>query len=56
MPTVIEGKRYVSLNDHISEYLKADLEFIKWIQKGVRACHEGKVKRWVDVKAELGLH
>jgi hypothetical protein len=55
MPAVIERKGQVSLNDHIAEYVKADKEFISGIRKGVRACKEGKVRRWVEVKRELGL-
>lgn len=55
MPTVAERKGHVSLNDHIAEYIKADREFMEGIRKGVQACREGKVRRWADIKKELGL-
>ena len=56
MPTVIDRKGHVSLNDHIAEYVKADKEFMDGIRKGVRACCEGRVRPWAEVKKELGLH
>jgi len=56
MPAVIERKNHISLNDHIVEYMKADKEFMDGIRKGVRACCEGKVRPWSEVKRELGLH
>ena len=56
MRAVIERKGHISLNDHIAEYMRADKEFMDGIRKGVRACCEGKVRPWVDVKKELRLH
>ena len=55
MPSVIEKGDNVSLNDHIAEYIKADKDFIGGIRKGVKACKEGKVRPWVEIKEELGL-
>jgi len=52
----MERKGHISLNDHIVEYMRADKEFIDGIHKGVQACCEGKVRPWVDVKKEFGLH
>ena len=56
MPAVIERKNRISLNDHIVEYMKTDIEFMDGIRKGVQACCEGKVIPWSEVKKELGLH
>jgi hypothetical protein len=56
MPAIIERRGSVSLNDHIAEYVKADHEFIEGIRKGVRACREGKVRHWAEIKRELKLH
>jgi len=56
MPTVMEREGHISLNDHIAEYMKADKEFMDGIHKGVKACCEGKVRLWSEVKKELGLH
>jgi len=56
MPATIERKGNVSLNDHIAEYVKADEEFIGGIRKGVRACKEGRIRRWTEIKREMGLH
>ncbi len=53
MPAVIEKDGHVSLNDHIAEYIKADKEFIDGIRRGVRACCEGKIRRWTEIKKEL---
>jgi superfamily I DNA and RNA helicase len=55
MPAVIDKTGRVSLNDHIAEYIKSDQEFLEGIRKGVRACKEDRVKRWADIKKELGL-
>jgi len=55
MSDVIERRDSVSLNDHIAEYIKADEEFIEGIRKGVQACKEGKVRRWIEIKKELEL-
>ncbi len=55
MPTMIEKSDNVSLNDHIAEYMKADKEFIDGIRRGVRACCEGKIRRWTEIKKELRL-
>ena len=56
MPATIERKGHVSLNDHIAEYVKTDREFIEGIKEGVRACVEGRVRRWSEIKRELKLH
>ena len=57
MSVAIKNKRNnVSLNDHIAEYMKADKEFMDGIRKGVRACKEGRMRRWSEIKGELGLH
>ena len=56
MPATIERKGHVSLNDHIAGYVKADSEFIEGIRKGVQACKEGKIRRWAEIKKEMGLH
>ena len=56
MPSIIERKDSVSLNDHIAEYIKADKDFIEGIRKGVQACKEGKIRDWAEIKKELGLH
>jgi hypothetical protein len=55
MPAVIERRGQVSLNDHVAEYLKADKQFIDGIKSGVRACKEGKVRRWAEIREELRL-
>jgi len=56
MPAVKENKADVSLNDHIAEYIKADKEFMGGMRKGVRACKEGRVRPWSEIKEEAGLH
>ena len=56
MPVTIDKKANVSLNDHIAEYMRADKEFIDGVRKGVRACRKGKVRRWAEIKRDLGLH
>lgn len=55
MPVIIERKGSVSLNDHIAEYIKSDIEFVKGIRKGVKDCKAGKVQLWSEVKKELNL-
>ena len=50
MPEVIEKGHGVSLNDHIVEYIKADKDFMEGIRKGVKACKEGRVRRWAEIK------
>ncbi len=56
MPATIERKGHVFLNDHIAAFMKADKEFMEGIRRGVQACREGKVRRWAEIKKELGLH
>ena len=57
MPIIKEGKREeVSLNDHIAEYIKADIDFMDGMRKGVKACKEGRVRLWSEIKRESGLH
>ncbi len=57
MPKVKEGKREeVSLNDHIADYIKADEEFMDGMRRGVKACEEGRVRLWSEIKKESGLH
>lgn len=55
MPTTIERKGHVSLNDHIAEYIKADQEFMDGIRRGVKDCIEGRVQLWSEVKKELNI-
>jgi len=56
MPKVKEGKREeVSLNDHIADYIKADQEFMDGIRRGAKACREGRVQLWSEVKKELNI-
>lgn len=55
MPTTIDRKNHVSLNDHIAEYVKADKGFMDGIRRGVKACIEGRVQLWSDVKKELNI-
>lgn len=54
MPAVKESTD-LTLNEHISDYVRADVEFIQGIKKGVRACCEGRVRPWNDIKKELRL-
>lgn len=56
MPVVKEKRGGVSLNDHIAEYIKADKEFMDGMRKGVKACKEGRVRLWSEIKGESGLH
>ncbi len=55
MPAVIEGKSKISLNDHITNYVKDDREFMEGVKRGVADCRAGRKQLWSDVKRELHI-
>ena len=43
------------MNNHLALFVRADKEFMDGIKNGVKACKEGRVQPWSEVKRELGL-
>lgn len=41
---------------NIVDHIKADREFMDGMRKGVKACKEGRVRLWSEIKKESGLH
>lgn len=44
-----------SLNDCLANYIKADVNFIDGIRRGVDACKQGRLRAWAEIKGELGI-
>lgn len=45
----------ITLNDCLANYIKSDSDFMDGIRRGLKACKEGRVKPWSQIKRELGI-
>jgi hypothetical protein len=53
-PIEVKGKQIIP-QDGIAKEMWNDKEFIEGIRRGVKACKEGKIRPWADVKRDLGI-
>lgn len=51
----IQEKQKLSSADCVVEDLKNDREFMSGILAGVEDCKKGRVRRWSEIKKELGI-
>jgi hypothetical protein len=52
---VADGPAKVPFSAYVADYMKHSPDFLEGIEAGVKAAKEGRVRRWADVKKDLGL-
>lgn len=56
MPTALaESPAKMAFSAYVAEYMKAAPDFIEGTRRGIAAVKEGRVRRWAEVRKELGL-
>jgi len=51
----VAERKNQTLNNQLASFMKSDSSFMEGIKKGAKACKEGRVRPWIDIKRELDI-